>query len=119
MLCFVALACFTGLVYWNLDLGADGTRNRVNALFLHTQFLLLMVRWGGSGCRGAFFRADGTETASSEQPVAYLPACLRARLPACVPAAPKASSAPCSRPPTPRKPQPVNAPHQPPAVCLS
>ncbi|GBF91578.1 hypothetical protein Rsub_04318 [Raphidocelis subcapitata] len=42
MLCFVLLACFMGLVFWNLDLGADGTRNRVNALFLHTMFLLLM-----------------------------------------------------------------------------
>jgi hypothetical protein len=45
MMCFAFLSLLTGLVFWNLDEGVDGTRNRINVLFLHTMFLLLMV-WG-------------------------------------------------------------------------
>ncbi|KAI8475784.1 MAG: hypothetical protein J3K34DRAFT_517194 [Monoraphidium minutum] len=42
MLCFTVLAVFTGLVYWNLDEGVDGMRNRINLLFINSMFLLLM-----------------------------------------------------------------------------
>lgn len=42
MFCFCLLAVFTGLVFWNQDEGVDGMRNKVNLLYIHTMFLLLM-----------------------------------------------------------------------------
>jgi hypothetical protein len=51
MLCFCFLALLTGLVFWNLDDGLDGTRNRISVLFLHAMFLLLMVRGRAGGPR--------------------------------------------------------------------
>ncbi len=51
MLCFCILSIFNGLVYWNLDDGMTGTLNRVNVLFLHCMFLLLMVGGGRGGYR--------------------------------------------------------------------
>lgn len=57
MLCFAMLSVFSGLVFWNLDDGVSGMVNRINLLFMHAMFLLLMVRgldgFLGRGAGGA------------------------------------------------------------------